>query len=330
MAEAVKSTNGSDYRSWDLVAKSEYRFELEANTSFAIRLTSGTAEIYGAELAPGRLYLFGGECKAAVFTWYGCTLEVTGRPSTEYTSDETPMVPLINIHTALEEMRIRAHRALTANQAETAKSRPPRVLVLGPENSGKTSACKIWCNYAVRGRSWCPTLVNLDVSDVCWTIPGTMSACPLSSAIPTCTPANPFGATATSAPTALSSSALLPVVHWFGHTDPKRNQQLVEKLIRALADSIKQKFLQDHTLNASGFIIDTPAAFSQGDNKYNMIKTCVEAFGVNTILIMGHDKLNVELQRIFGNSGDITLLKVPKSGPTLYQAQHYPLVRQGR
>ncbi|KAG8733061.1 hypothetical protein FRC11_008942 [Ceratobasidium sp. 423] len=228
------------------------------------------------------------------------------------------MVPLINIHTAFEQMRILAHRALTANRPETAKSRPPRVLVLGPENSGKTSACKIWCNYAIRGRSWCPTLINLDVNDGGWTIPGTMSACPLSSAIPTCTPANPFGATATSAPTALSSSALLPMVHWFGHTDPKRNQQLVEKLIRILADSVKQKFLQDHTLNASGLIIDTPAAFStsnaQGDNKHNLIKTCVEVFDVNTILIMGHDKLSVELQRIFGNSSGITVLKVPKSG----------------
>ncbi|KAJ1308731.1 hypothetical protein OPQ81_004422 [Rhizoctonia solani] len=299
MSETIKSTNGSDYRNWDLVAKSEYRFELEANTSLAIRLTSGTAEIYGAELALGRLYLFGGECKAAVFTWYGCTLEVTGRPSTEYTSDETPMVPLINIHTAFEQMRIRAHHALTANQPETAKVRPPRVLVLGPENSGKTSACKIWCNYAIRGRSWCPTLINLDVNDGGWTIPGTLSACPLSSAIPTCTPANPFGATATSAPTALSSSALLPIVY-------------------CLADGVKQKFLQDHTLNASGFIIDTSAAFStssaQGDSKYNVIRTCVEAFDVNTILVMGHDKLSVELQRIFGNSGGITVLKVPKSG----------------
>jgi hypothetical protein len=42
-----------------------------------LQLTSGTAEVYGAELAPGRLYLFGGECKAAVFTWYGCTLEIS-------------------------------------------------------------------------------------------------------------------------------------------------------------------------------------------------------------------------------------------------------------
>ncbi|KAG8760525.1 Cleavage polyadenylation factor subunit clp1 [Ceratobasidium sp. 428] len=305
-------------RTWNLSPQSEYRFELEPNTSLAVRLTSGNAEVFGAELAPGRLYLFGGECKAAVFTWYGCTLEIS-RPPTEYTSDETPMVQLINIHTAFEQMRVQAHRALTAGQPLIAKSRPPRVLVVGPENSGKTSACKTWCNYAVRGgRGWCPTLINLDVAEGGWTIPGTVSACPLSSAIPTCTPANPFGATATSAPTALSSSALLPIVYWFGHTEIKRNRQLIERLIHNLADSVKQKFQQDHTLNASGFIIDAPAGFAVPgpltDNKYNFVKTCVEAFDVNVILIMGNEKLNVELQRAFGSSGNITVLKVPKSG----------------
>lgn len=35
---------------------------------------------------------------------------------------------------------------------------------------------------------------------------------------------------------------------------------------------------------------------------------------VNTILIMGNEKLNVELQRMFGSSKGITVLKVPKSG----------------
>ncbi|KAG8722480.1 Cleavage polyadenylation factor subunit clp1 [Ceratobasidium sp. 394] len=64
-------------RTWNLSPQSEYRFELEANTSLAIRLTSGNAEVFGAELAPGRVYLFGGECKAVVFTWYGCVLEIS-------------------------------------------------------------------------------------------------------------------------------------------------------------------------------------------------------------------------------------------------------------
>lgn len=37
----------------------------------------GSAEIFGAEMAPEKLYVFGQECKASVFTWNGCTLEMS-------------------------------------------------------------------------------------------------------------------------------------------------------------------------------------------------------------------------------------------------------------
>jgi hypothetical protein len=40
------------------------------------QLVSGLAEVFGAELAEGKTYLFGSECKAAIFTWQGCTLEI--------------------------------------------------------------------------------------------------------------------------------------------------------------------------------------------------------------------------------------------------------------
>ena len=44
---------------------------------------------------------------------------------------------------------------------------PPRVLVVGPEHSGKTTVCKILTNYAVRaGQNWSPFLVNVDPSEV--------------------------------------------------------------------------------------------------------------------------------------------------------------------
>lgn len=49
---------------------------------------------------------------------------------------------------------------------------PPHILVLGPENSGKTTLCKTLVNYAVRGEpwgqdEWSPILVNVDPGDVC-------------------------------------------------------------------------------------------------------------------------------------------------------------------
>jgi polyribonucleotide 5'-hydroxyl-kinase len=128
-----------------------------------------------------------------------CWLHVTGTPSTEYISEETPMAAYANVHTALEQMRVRAlckskgiplpqspqppsHQqqygrggggggvsaAAAKANADPKLSEPPRVLVLGPENSGKTSVCKILVNYAVRtGQGWKPVLVNVDPSEVC-------------------------------------------------------------------------------------------------------------------------------------------------------------------
>ena len=41
------------------------------------QLVDGYAECFGAELATGIAYLFGGECKAVIYTHSGCTLEMS-------------------------------------------------------------------------------------------------------------------------------------------------------------------------------------------------------------------------------------------------------------
>ena len=93
-------------------------------------------------------------------------------PSTDYVSEETPMNAYANVHLALEKMRVRALSAqrgspLPAGTDQEVDPEPPRVLVLGPENSGKTTVCKILANYAVRaGQGWTPMFVNTDPSEV--------------------------------------------------------------------------------------------------------------------------------------------------------------------
>lgn len=110
---------------------------------------------------------------------------VTGHPSTEYVSDETPMVSYMNLHLAFEQMRVKALRRVRNSPSlgsgsgskgggggEGVPDGPPRVLVLGPENAGKTTACKILTNYAVRaGQDWKPTYVNVDPSEVSSSLP---------------------------------------------------------------------------------------------------------------------------------------------------------------
>jgi polyribonucleotide 5'-hydroxyl-kinase len=91
--KAAESTSESN--EWVLEPETEYRFELDPGSSLAIKvcpcivldgrytslsrmqLLRGQAEVFGAELAEGNVYLFGFECKAAVFTWVGCTLEMS-------------------------------------------------------------------------------------------------------------------------------------------------------------------------------------------------------------------------------------------------------------
>ena len=83
---------------WDLAPESEYRFELDPDQSVAIKvrpllptthyyspgaqLVKGQAEIFGFELAEGKPYLFGFECKATLFTWRGCTIEMSATLAT--------------------------------------------------------------------------------------------------------------------------------------------------------------------------------------------------------------------------------------------------------
>ena len=101
-------------------------------------------------------------------------LQATGKTATEYVSEETTMTAYANLHLLLEQMRVRAHRGRRGaapspdDEASHYGLEPPRVLVVGPESSGKTTACKILTNYAVRGPTPAyPLIVNLDSGDVC-------------------------------------------------------------------------------------------------------------------------------------------------------------------
>ncbi|KAF7311476.1 mRNA cleavage and polyadenylation factor CLP1 [Mycena kentingensis (nom. inval.)] len=305
---------------WILAPTTEYRFELDPDTSLAVKLLHGDAEVFGAELAVNVIYLFGQECKAAIYTWEGCTIEMS-QPSTEYVSDETPMGVYANVHTAFEQMRVRALRKLRGSPVPDYErdrpTDPPRVLVVGPENSGKTTLCKILTNYAVRtNQGWSPLLVNLDPSEGGWAAPGAIGAAPIHTPIPTNTPASPLGTAASSAPSALSSNALLPLAYWYGHSEIKRNPLLVERIIRNLGDSVKDKIQANPQGKGAtaGFIVDTPSSFAAGNNdeRQRMIRATIDAFQINTILVVGHEKLNVELQRAYASQ--LAVVKVPKSG----------------
>ncbi len=44
--------------------------------------------------------------KAAIYTWHGCTLQLVGESISEYCAGDTPMSSFLNVHLALEQMRV--------------------------------------------------------------------------------------------------------------------------------------------------------------------------------------------------------------------------------
>ena len=116
----------------------EYRFEtaLLGGDPITLTLVKGRAELFGAELASGRAYSFPAGSHQAVFTFHGCALEVHGRLSHAYVASDTPLPSYLQLHARLDAMR--------------AAGRPPRVLVAGPADTGKSSLVRTLANWMAR------------------------------------------------------------------------------------------------------------------------------------------------------------------------------------
>ncbi|KAJ7905838.1 Clp1-domain-containing protein [Mycena olivaceomarginata] len=206
------------------------------------------AEVFGAELAAQKPYLFGSECKAAIFHLARMhnrddPRHVTGQPSTEYVSEETPMAAYANLHIAFEQMRVRSLRDLRGSPGG-------------------------------------------------WAAPGALSVAPVRTPLPTCSPGSPLGAAATSAPTALSSNALIPLAYWYGHAETKRKSTLDRTDHPHLGENItinikwifKASLLRYPSSPPEIIILDRRpnGGFASGsgnsDERQRLIKACVDAF----------------------------------------------------
>lgn len=76
-------------------------------------------------------------------------------------------------------------------------------------------------------------------------LPGTLSATQISLPLQTYTPAHTLGSAATSAPSHLTSNALLPFGYWYGHAETKRNPLLMDRLVRNLGVNIWDRWDSD-------------------------------------------------------------------------------------
>ncbi|KAL4794498.1 hypothetical protein BDV19DRAFT_364693 [Aspergillus venezuelensis] len=322
---------------------SEWRFEVAFGTTVRVKLLTGTAELFGTELAPSQTYTFSGT-KAAIYTWHGCTLEVSagdavmgldgmmsstaptntttpnaprgglgaGGCQSEYVAEETPMVEYANVHFALESLRAEAK----ANGKDG-----PRVLILGPEDAGKTSLSKILTGYAVKvGRE--PIVVNLDPTEGMLSVPGTLTATAFRAMLDV---EEGWGSSPMSGPSAVPVK--LPLVYFYPMVNPLEAEGSVYRpIVSRLALSVMGRMAEDEDARETGIIVDTPGILSQSRaGAQEMINHIVTEFSITTILVIGSERLYSLMMKNYDNKPSssasaaasderISVVKLSKSG----------------
>jgi polyribonucleotide 5'-hydroxyl-kinase len=136
-------------------------------------MTSGTAEIFGSELAIDTVYTFSGR-KLAIYTWEGCTIEIGNQAILTLGRRRASgqLCGWRNAHGLLFEYTSCPTTRKTEDRTQCNQSFIDfKVMIVGPPDVGKTSLCKILINYAVK-QGGKPLFVDIDTNEVTNSING--------------------------------------------------------------------------------------------------------------------------------------------------------------
>ncbi|KAL9644386.1 hypothetical protein ABK040_006954 [Willaertia magna] len=262
-----------------LEPEEEFRFEVDFNEYFTCKLTEGKAEYFGTELALNRVYKFvGGKC-GAIFTYHGATLEIESPFGKEHLSNKT----YTGTATTMKDQYLKMHEELETmrnNFMVTPNAQPPRVLVVGPASSGKSTVSKILLNYAVR-KEHKMLYLDLDCSQNDITFPGTISLL-LKNELDPIDIEEEF-------------TFCNPLTYFYGETTPEKNMEYFKILITHLRKVIDKKLNSNMNLKQSGFIVNT-GPWVEGPG-YQLLLVITKALNINHIIVMGDDRLTNNLKR---------------------------------
>ena len=235
-----------------------------------VELLKGHAEIFGYELQAEKPCIFSKGANFSIFTFHGCSLKIEGQSYEATKSDQNPIIMYLQMHAALEKMRLKADK----NDNE----RGPVTMIVGPTDSGKSTLCQLLLNYALRmGRK--PVYVDLDVGQSSISIPGTLGAALIESQI---SPQYGYDQCA-------------PLIFHFGQNAPAKNLALFNNLVAKLGEVLRDQLKSNRKAEASGMIINTCGWIKQ--QGYDHIKHIAQAFEVDLIIVLDESKLYNDLLR---------------------------------
>lgn len=297
----------------EIPARSEWRFEVPFKMVMKIKLNEGVGEIFGTEL-PNDVDLRFTGAKLAIYAPLpsGCRLQyelsqnkenvnISNESSeiSEYISDESAIPQYTNLHFALEVMR---------QEATTDASRKgPKVLIVGNSQSGKTSLAKVLVSYAVK-MDRVPLLVNLDPNEGVFSVPGSLTATPISDFLDV-ESVGGWGGSTTSGATFHNPKQ--PLVKSFGFDNIAENIELYKYQVSQLGVAALSRLAEDLQVRAGGFVIDTPTLTIKDAT---VIENIVSDFEVDLIVVMGSDRLTVDLKRKFKHRMEKNTLNIIKVG----------------
>lgn len=316
----IVPTQDDKPQTFELEAEHELRFEIPPDLDGAtLMLETGSAEMFGIELAHNRSYPLRPGLNAAVFTWHGATvlLDVTKKSSniikTEgsdtntsssspssvmaYTATNTPMPSYINAHAVLQSKR---------EMAKSANLPGPRAIVVGTKDCGKTALVNILSAYSVKANG------NAIVIDADPSSSGAVGIMP--------------GAIALSIVNHLDLDVdgvmhenVVPIM--LGHTSPRQNLTVSEagfqSMGKLLDDILSTKSLKPYV----GCIIDTCGDVESKDGTEMVINT-IKSMKADVVFVLGSERLYASVRSTFdeNNAATETVL-LNKSGGVVSRDQ---------
>ncbi|KAG2389108.1 hypothetical protein C9374_014508 [Naegleria lovaniensis] len=268
-----------------LKPEEELRFEVDFGETLKLKLVEGKAEFFGTELALNKSYTFNGGRNGAVFTYHGATIELESSKGKDdinsYVGSETPMKEYLEIHE-----KINAQRA--------PMNPPPRVLVCGPSDTGKSSVAKILLNYAVRvGQRL--IFADLDCGQNDITFPGTLSMI-VRNAWETIDIEDEF-------------SLCSPLTYFYGETSPEKNIDYFKTLVSQMKKMIDKRISNDQLLSEGGFIVNTGWVEGVG---HQILLYIIKEMNINHVIVMGDDRMTNNLKKDLKDS-KITVTRLRKN-----------------
>ena len=265
---------------------SDWQIDLKTEGKLIIKINSGIAEIFGTELAVDDEYVFQ-SWKFPIYAVEDTELiwkcpDLT--TNTIIVRSNHTMKYIYNLHFMLEKIRMSNFEG-------------PRVMVVGDPQTGKTSLSRTLCSYALKFNAYQPLYINLDPQQPIFTVPGCVSATPISDILDAQLPT--WGQSLTSGATLLHNKQ--PMVKNYGLERINENKDLYFECINQLSEVVRERLHVDPQVRRSGCIVDTPAT-TQLDENLNELHHIIEKLNINIMLILCSeaDPLWEKVKKTFG------------------------------